>query len=91
MNIYERKTELMRDRKEQEALRDKYGLEENVVVKETSNMGKFLIRVSGIVIRILVTILIAILTAIGITTLAYPQIRSELISVITQAFDGLMQ
>ncbi len=91
MNIYERKAELMRERKVQEALRDKYGIEENVVVKETSNMGKYLIKVSGIVIRVSVSIVIAILTATGVTTLAYPQIRSELFIVVKQAFDGLVQ
>jgi len=88
-SIYSRKRQMIRERKEQEALKEKYDIEEDVIIKETDNMGKFLIRTSSSIIRLLANIILAILAAIGITALAYPTVRQELISVVTAAIESI--
>ena len=90
MDIYEKKAQMRKERQEQEELRQKYGIEEEVVVKETSNMGKFMIKSVAGVIRIIATILSLILAAIGIITLVYPNSRELFIDIIKAAFEGLL-
>lgn len=89
MSIYDKKLELIKEQQKQEKLREKYGIEEKVIVKETSNMGKFLIKTGAIAIRVIASIVIVILAAIGLIALAYPEIRSEVIDVVSNAFANL--
>ena len=90
MDIYENKSKLIKERDKQAQLREKYDIEEKVIVKETSNMTKFLIRTCGWVIRTIATILLWCLAAIGIITLIYPENRKILIDTVTTAFEGLL-
>lgn len=91
MDIYEKKAQMRKERQEQEALRDKYGItEEKVVIKETSNTGKFLIRLWVNFVRIICVILLLILAAIGIITLIYPENRQLFIDTLYAAFDGIV-
>lgn len=90
MDIYEKKSQMRKERQEQEELRKKYDIKEEVVVKETSNMGKFMIKSIGGVIRIIATVAVLILAAIGIITLIYPESRQILFETIREAFEGLL-
>lgn len=82
---------MRKERQEQEALKDKYGItEEKVVIKETSNTGKFLIRLLVNFVHIICVILILILAAIGIITLIYPENRQLFIDTLYAAFDGIV-
>lgn len=77
--------------KQQNELKRKHRIEEkNVIVVEKSNMTKFLIRTIGNVVRISATILILVLASIGLTTLLYPQIRSELLIILRQIINQLV-
>lgn len=89
MSIYDKKAKMMEERNEQEELRNKYGIEENVVVKETSNMGKFMIKTTAIAFRVIATILVAILAAVGIIALVYPNLRAGVFQTVTEAFGNL--
>lgn len=90
MNIYEKKSQMRKERQEQDALREKYGLtDENVVVKETSNTGKFLIKTMTNILKTLASVLVLVLASIGIITLIYPESRNLLFETIQNAFAGL--
>lgn len=90
MDIYEKKAQMRKERKEQENLRDKYGItEEKVVIKETSNTGKFLVKALGNVLRVIARLLLLIFAAIGIITLIYPENRELFVETILAAFDGI--
>lgn len=88
MSMYGKKAELVRERQEQEALKEKYGIEDEtkeVEIKVTNNTAHFLIHTFGLVIRVIATIGIAVLAAIGIVALAYPEIRADVLQVILEA------
>lgn len=68
--------------KEQEKLKEKYNLDEDVVVVEKSNAYKFTITVLINVIKTLATIIILILAAIGLITLIYPTTREAVLQVL---------
>ena len=65
--------------KEQEKLKEKYNLDEDVVVVEKSNAYKFTVTVLINVIKTLATIIILILAAIG---LIYPTTREAVLQVL---------
>lgn len=88
-NIYDNKRKMIKQMQEQEALKEKYEIEDDVVIKETDNMGKFLIRTFSSVIRLCASILLAALAAIGLTTLAYPDVRAALFTVIKRAIESI--
>ena len=90
-SIYKKKQEIIHEQQEQERLRKKYDIEEKVIVKETSNMGKFLIKTCAIAIRVAASIVIAVLAATGLIALAYPEIRTVLIETVTNAFANLWE
>ncbi|NCE98108.1 hypothetical protein [Emergencia sp. 1XD21-10] len=90
MSIYDKKAKMIDAQNEQEELKQKYGMEEeNVVIKETSNMGKFLIRTGAILIRVIASIVLAVLASVGIISLSYPELRSGVIETVTSAFSNL--
>lgn len=59
-------------------MKDKYKLDENVVIVEKSNTVKFLIKTGIALIRIAVAITIFLLAVIGLISLVYPDTRHEL-------------
>lgn len=68
---------------EQNKLKEKHGIkEENVIVVEKTNMLKFLIRSLGTVIRVSATILLLMLAAVGLFTLAYVDIRTPFLTTL---------
>ena len=77
--------------KQQNELKRKHGIEEkNVIVVEKSNMTKFLIRTIGNLIRISATIIILILASVGLTTLLYPHIRNEFLTILYQIMNQMI-
>ena len=83
MSMYGKKAEIIKERQEQETLKEKYGIE--VEVKVTNNTAHFLLHSLGLALRVLATIGIAVLAAIGIVALAYPEIRAAVLRVILEA------
>ena len=70
---------------EQKRLREKHHVEdEQVLVVETSNMGKFLIRTMGRLLHFLAAILLLGLAAMGALAVLYPNVRLELWEVLLQ-------
>lgn len=89
MGLYDNKRKMMQEREQQGKLREKYGIEEKVVVKETGNMVKFLVRSAAGLIRIASLILLLLLAAAGLTTMLYPQLRQLFFLTASDAFSGL--
>lgn len=77
---------------EQERLKDKYQIEKpEVVVVETSNMYKFTVNAVSSLVRLIATIILLILAAIGLMTLLYPGIRAEFLMVINDLIEQIRQ
>lgn len=88
MSMYGKKANLVKERQEQEELKEKYGIEDEakeVEVKVTNNTAHFVLHSFGVAFRVIATIGIAVLAAIGIVALAYPEIRAEVLRVIFEA------
>ena len=69
-------------REEQEKLKAKHDIEdENVVVVEKTNFAKFSVTTLIRLIKLIATILILALAAIGLTALLYPECRMALFSI----------
>lgn len=72
---------------EQNALKDKHGIENpDVIVVEKTNMLKFLIRSFGILVRVVASIIILVLATIGVITLIYPDLRLGLLETFNSIF-----
>lgn len=77
------------ERKQQEALKQAYGIEgEKVVVVERKNKAVQVMRVVVwaffLLLRILASAAVAVLAIIGLTSLLFPDIRAELIDTLLQ-------
>ena len=83
MSLYENRVRIAEEVKEQEALRKKYEIEENVVVKEKTFFGKFVLRYLKDIIKVLLSILFWILACIGVFAVSYPAIRQELLIALS--------
>ena len=69
-------------REEQEKLKAKHDIEdENVVVVEKTNFAKFSVTTLIRLIKLIATILILALAAIGLTALLYPECRMAFFSI----------
>ena len=69
-------------REKQEKLKAKHDIEdENVVVVEKTNFAKFSVTILIRLIKLIATILILALAAIGLTALLYPECRMALFSI----------
>lgn len=74
----------------QETLRKQHGIQdEHVIIVEKSNMVKFTVRQITAIIKFVTTALLLTLAAIGLLSLIYPNIRSELLVVLSQYYDYL--
>ena len=60
-----------------------YEIEENVVVKERTFFGKFLLRYLKDIIKVLFAVLFWILAGIGVFSVCYPAIRAELLLALS--------
>lgn len=71
-----------KEEKRQEMLHEKYHVEDQrIKVVEKPLVGKFIIRMLGIVISVIARLLLVILAAIGIISLIYPETREALMNV----------
>ena len=68
-----------REKEHQEILKERYDIEEDVVVIEKNNTIKFLLKTLLGGARLIIAILVFILALIGLTALIYPDSRSLLI------------
>ena len=68
-----------REKEHQESLKERYDIEEDVVVVEKTNTIKFLLKTVLGGARLIIAILVFILALIGLTALFYPDSRSLLI------------
>lgn len=88
MSLYGKKADLVRQRRDQEELKEKYGIEDEakeVEVKVTNHTAHFLLHSFALFLRVIATIGIAVLAAIGVVSLAYPEIREAVLQVIFEA------
>ena len=67
-----------REKEHQESLKERYDIEEDVVVVEKTNTIKFLLKTMLGGARLIIAILVFILALIGLTALIYPDSRSLL-------------
>ena len=67
------------EKEHQESLKERYDIEEDVVVVEKTNTIKFLLKTMLGGARLIIAILVFILALIGLTALIYPDSRSLLI------------
>ena len=68
-----------REKEHQESLKERYDIEEDVVVVEKTNTIKFLLKTMLGGARLIIAIVVFILALIGLTALIYPDSRSLLI------------
>lgn len=68
----------MEREQEQDKLKKKYQIEENVRIIEKNNTFKFLIRTVAKIVRLVVNIIIFFLSLIGLSSILYPTIRALL-------------
>ena len=68
-----------REKEHQESLKERYDIEEDVIVVEKTNTIKFLLKTMLGGARLIIAILVFILALIGLTALIYPDSRSLLI------------
>ena len=72
-------------KEEQKKLHKKHEqIAEDVVIVEKSHVVKFLIKSVAGSIRICAVILLCILAVIGLTALIYPEVRRELLQVLSE-------
>ena len=80
-----------REKEHQESLKERYDIEEDVVVVEKTNTIKFLLKTMIGGARLIITILVFILALIGLTALIYPDSRSLLIRQGLQVWQEFMR
>lgn len=83
-----------KDEEKQKKLHRKYKKEhlpDQAIIIEKNNMTKFLLTLSGNIIRITAQIIILILAALGLIALVYPQCRFQLLDIVTHTIDQLIQ
>lgn len=68
----------MEREQEQDKLKKKYQIEENVRIIEKNNTFKFLIRTVAKIVRLVVNIIIFFLSLIGLSSILYPTTRGLL-------------
>jgi len=68
-----------REKEHQEILKERYDIEEDVVVVEKNNTIKFLLKTLLGGLRLVIEIVVFILALIGLTALIYPDSRGVLI------------
>lgn len=80
-----------REKEHQEILKERYDIEEDVVVVEKNNTIKFLLKTMIGGARLIIAILVFILALIGLTALIYPDSRSLLIRQGLQVWQEFMR
>ena len=80
-----------REKEHQESLKERYDIEEDVVVVEKNNTIKFLLKTMIGGARLIIAILVFILALIGLTALIYPDSRSLLIRQGLQVWQEFMR
>lgn len=67
----------------QKNLKEKYHIEDpNVVVIEKNNFIKFFIQTGARILRMTATIVLLFFSVIGLVTLVYPSLRSDLLLIV---------
>lgn len=89
MNKYTDKKIIIDNHEEQKRLHKKYDVQDNVIIKESPNMTKFFVKYLVGATKLLISILITILVAVGIIALSYSNVRYELLFVVKSAFESL--
>lgn len=80
-----------KEKEHQESLKERYDIEEDVVVVEKTNTIKFLLKTMIGGTRLIIAILVFILALIGLTALIYPDSRSLLIRQGLQVWQEFMR
>jgi len=80
-----------KEKEHQESLKERYDIEEDVVVVEKTNTIKFLLKTMIGGARLIIAILVFILALIGLTALIYPNSRSLLIRQGLQVWQEFMR
>ena len=87
-NLSERIKKENAKEKEQIRLKKKHQIDqENVVVVEKSNTYKFTIKTIISFIKLIATVTLLILAVIGLTTLVYPTLSQEFLTIFLDVFD----
>lgn len=82
--------ETIAEKKRQEDLRKRYKIEkENVVVVEKNNVIKTIALLTGRLVRITASVLIAILAGIGLIAIFYETPRNEILRMLSEFWYGL--
>ncbi len=76
---------------EENRIRKKHNITDNIVVVEKSNTFKFIIRVIVLLLKTAAWISLIILAAVGILCLIYPETRNELFQILNEIFDETNQ
>lgn len=80
-----------KEKEHQESLKERYDIEEDVVVVEKTNTIKFLLKTMIGGARLIIAILVFILALIGLTALIYPDSRSLLMRQGLQVWQEFMR
>lgn len=88
-NIVEEAKRKNQEAKEQERLKEKYNIGQDVVVVEKSNTYKFTIKMLVNLMRTIITVILLMLAVIGLISLLYPAVRNQLIIVMSDIYGEL--
>lgn len=86
-NLSERIKKENAKEKEQIRLKKKHQIDQENVVVEKSNTYKFTIKTIISFIKLIATVTLLILAVIGLTTLVYPTLRQEFLTIFLDVFD----
>lgn len=78
------------DQREQLRLRKKYNIPENIHVVEKNNFLKLLLKCFRNVVKLVSTIIIVLLAFMGLTSIVYPNVRSELLKIYISIWNELL-
>lgn len=88
-NIVEEAKRKNQEAKEQERLKEKYNIGQDVVVVEKSNTYKFTVKMLVNLIRTILTVILLVLAVIGLISLLYPAVRNQLLIVLSDVYNEL--
>ncbi|HCA33553.1 MAG TPA: hypothetical protein DEP00_00090 [Lachnospiraceae bacterium] len=80
-----------KEEKNQEKLRKKHHIDEDVTVVEKPMIGKFVVNAVGDIIVWAARIALIVLAALGLISLLYPEIRQVLFSVLMRIWNETMR
>lgn len=80
----------LEEKRRQDELRKKYEVDGNTIIVEKNNILKTFMSLSGVLIRIVASTILAVLAGIGLIALFYDDIRNELLAMLLNFWEDMI-